>query len=210
MPVASRENQPESGASRTDGPGPPGCEQARTTSRQPTQALRSANTHDPIITRATFEAAQKILAGWDKSGTFRHKLLGRGRTSNFLLAGLITCEACGHRFSGWSQKWKRKVKPPPAERHQVYLCGGYLHKGNAVCRRVAIDKQPFEAFIVEQVRFKLMGILEGGAMERLRTYVREELSQALAHPKEELARVEDERARLLASLTPVNADRGVF
>lgn len=28
-------------------------------------------------------------------------------------------------------------------------------------------------------------------MERLRTYVREELSQALAHPRQELARVED-------------------
>jgi len=171
------------------------------------------NTHEPIISRSTFEAAQKILAGRDKTSTFRHKLLGRGRTSNFLLAGLITCEACGHRFSGWSQKWKRKVKPPPAERHQVYLCGGYLHKGNSVCRRVAIDKQPFEDFIVEQVRLKVVSILDGGGMSMLRTYVQEELAQALAHPKAELVRVQDERARLkadtdrlLASLTPVNAE----
>lgn len=171
------------------------------------------DTHEPIISRATYEAAQKILAGRDKSTPFRHKLLGRGRTSNYLLAGLITCEACGHRFSGWSQKWRRTVKPPPAERHQSYLCGGYLQKGNAVCRRVAIDKQPFEEFIVEQVRLKLMGILEGGAMERLKTYVREELVQTMANPRQELARVEAEQARLradadrlLASLTPVNAE----
>ena len=43
--------------------------------------------------------------------------------------------------------------------------------------------------------------------------MQEELAQALAHPKAELARVQDERARLkadtdrlLASLTPVNAE----
>lgn len=171
------------------------------------------DTHPAIVSRATFEAAQRILAGRDHTRGFRHKLLGRGRTSNFLLAGLITCEACGHRFSGWSQKIKRKVRPAPEDRRQVYLCGGYLHKGKSVCRRAAIEKRPFEDFIVEQVRVRLMSILEGGAMTLLKTYVREELAEALANPRAELARVEADLAqlkadadRLLASITPVNAE----
>ncbi len=171
------------------------------------------NTHEPIISRATFESAQRILAGRDKSATFRHKLVGRGRTSNFLLAGLIQCERCNHRFSGWSQKIKRKVKPAPEDRRQVYLCGGYLQKGNAICRRAAIEKKPFEEFIVSSVQARLEQVLEGGGMNVIRAYVEEELLLAQGDPKAELAKVDAELARLkadadrlLSCLTPANSE----
>ena len=171
------------------------------------------NTHEPIVSRETFKAAQKILDGRRDESPFKAKLAGRARSSNYLLSGLVTCELCGHHFSGWTHKIRRKTKPVPTERPQFYLCHGYMAKGTSVCRRAAIEKKPLEEFIVEQVRLRLMQVLDGGGMKRLRQYVREELERTTGTPttslKEvnaELSRLKADIDRLLDSITSVNKD----
>jgi len=171
------------------------------------------NTHEPLVNADVFEAAQKIMASRDLSSTFRHKLLGRGRTSNFLLAGLVRCKLCGNRFMGWSQRLRSQKNLPPEERCQAYLCGGYVSKGLAVCRRNAIDKGPFEEFIIGQVHQRLLKVLDEGGSKLLRAYVREELLKATGRPDEDLRRVDGQLAglkaeadRLLANLTEANRE----
>ncbi len=159
------------------------------------------------------EKAQRIIASRDKSASFRHKLLGRGRTSTFLLAGLVTCKLCGSRFNGWSQRLRSQKHLPPDQRYQAYLCGGYINKGTAVCKRHPIEKGPFEEFIIGKVHERMMQILDEWGRKLLRAYVKEELLKARGRPEQELREVEKEMAalkaeadRLLANLTEANKE----
>ncbi|MGH9868612.1 MAG: recombinase family protein [Candidatus Polarisedimenticolia bacterium] len=173
----------------------------------------AADTHPAIVSREVFAAAQRILDGRREVSTFKKRLSGRARSSNYLLSRLITCELCGHHLSGWTHKIRRKTTSPPADRPQYYLCQGYLAKGNSVCRRAAFEKEPLEAFVIEQVRRRLMQLLDGSGMADLRRYVREELEQAIGTPGTDLKAVEEEMSRVAAdidrlidSITPVNKD----
>lgn len=173
--------------------------------------ITKQNTHEPLISREVFDTAQRIVAGRDKSATFRDRIQGRGRSSNFLLSGLVRCSLCGNRFHGFSQKFKAKRKPPPQERHQTYVCGSYVGHGPTACPRHAIEKQPFEQFILGQVHIRLMQILDDGGRKLLRAYVKEELLKATGRPEDELRGVnaqlvnlKEEADRLLANLTEAN------
>jgi site-specific DNA recombinase len=170
-------------------------------------------THEPLVSKELFDKAQMILSGRDRTAKFRHLLLGRGRTSNFLLTGLVRCTLCGGRFYGWSQKFRRKSNLRPEERHQVYVCGSYVRKGSGVCKRHAIEKAPFEEYILGRVHARLMEVLENGGRELLRSYVKEELESLLVRPEGEKERIANELAalkveaeRLLANLSAANRE----
>ncbi len=171
------------------------------------------DTHEALISRETFAEASRMRREKETSKHCRNLLLGRGRTSSFLLAGLIRCTLCGNKFQGYSQKTRRKPNLPPEQRPQTYVCGGYILKGPTVCRRHAIEKAPFEAFVIEQVHKRLLEVLEDGGRELLRGYVREELELATSRPAEEmeqarkgLADLKAEADRLLSNLTEANRE----
>jgi DNA invertase Pin-like site-specific DNA recombinase len=172
------------------------------------------NTHEAIVDRLTWERVQAMRTRRDEEGHHERAPLGRGRYSNYLLSGLIDCGDCRHMFQGYSQKLRRKEnRPPPRERPQSYLCGGYITKGRSVCQRHAIEKDSFEEFILERVHARLLDVLDNGGRALLRRYVREEMAQALGSPREDLRRTEADLdrvkadiKRLLASLTPANRD----
>jgi len=171
------------------------------------------NTHEPIVSREMFEAAQKILDGRLEVSPFKTRLTGRARSSNYLLSRLITCEACGHHFSGWSHKIRRKTKLSTAPVPQYYLCHGYMAKGTSVCRRVAFEKEPLEAFVIEQVQLRLTQVLARYGMAELRQFLQEEFDRTTITPATsltdldaEMSRLKADIDRLLDSLTPINKE----
>ncbi len=172
--------------------------------------IRIPDTHEPLITRRMFAEAARIRREKETSKNCRNLLLGRGRTSRYLLSGLIHCTLCGNRFQGYSQKER---KQPPRPRPLTYLCAGYINKGNAVCKCRAIEMAPFEEFILGRVHERLLQVLEEGGRELLRTYVRDELERLTGEPRDEMKKVKAELSdlkqeadRLLRNLTEANRE----
>src|SRR5258705_10060990 len=93
---------------------------------------------------------------------FIKSLRGRGKYSNYLLTGMIACGECGHKTQGWFQKPRGKKWGPNPPRKYYYLCGGYITKGNAVCKCKAFDARPLEEYILSRVQARLMVFLGKG------------------------------------------------
>jgi hypothetical protein len=130
-----------------------------------------------------------------------------------LLTGLITCGDCGHKTQGWFQKPKGKKWGPNPPRKYYYLCGGYITKGNSVCKRKAFDAGPLEEYILSRVQARLMVFIQEGGDKILREYIADEITRTAVDPGTELAHVKSEHAaqkkdadRLLDNLTAANRD----
>jgi site-specific DNA recombinase len=171
------------------------------------------NTHKPLVTRAVFEQAQKLRRKRDEDGPHCKHPRGRGKYSNYLLSGLITCGDCGHKFQGYAQKYRSPERRAREGRASFYLCGGYITKGKSVCKRKAYPRDPLEDYILGRVQARLTVFLEEGGDKILRQYIAEEIARSAIDPKEELKRVRSELAglkkdadRLLDNLTESNRD----
>ena len=104
-------------------------------------------------------------------------------------------------------------KPATAPVPQYYLCHGYMAKGTSVCRRVAFEKEPLEAFVIEQVQLRLTQVLARYGMAELRQFLQEELDRTTITPATSLKDLDAEMSRLAAdmdrlidSITPINKD----
>ena len=171
------------------------------------------NTHEPLISRSVFEAVRKIRQQRSEEKPFISSLRGRGKYSNYLLTGLMTCGCCGHKVQGWFYGPRGKKWGPNPPRRFFYLCGGYITKGNAVCKRKAFDRDPLEEYILSRVQARLMVFLDEGGDTILRQYIAEEISRRAGDPGAELRRIDPEIAslkrdadRLLDNLTAANRD----
>ncbi len=175
--------------------------------------------HPPLIDRETFEQAQALRKKRGKAHPHVYRQ-GRGMHSDYLLTGLIVCANCGHNWQGYTQ-WKgRKRKDDTRPKTQYYACGGYVTKGNSVCRRSviprgAIEGQAFDA-IGEHIRQYVSG---GDGRARLRQALQGQLASEGQGGAVELERRRLERegilgkiANILDNITPVNrefADRRI-
>jgi site-specific DNA recombinase len=118
------------------------------------------DSHPAIVTRRLFEMARTLRLERRKRYPHSYRR-GRGATSDYLLTGLLICSRCGHRWQGTCQiKSKRRVDGTQV-RTKYYACGGYISKGNAVCRRSVIPKDVIEQFLFERIGQNLRRFLDG-------------------------------------------------
>ncbi len=171
------------------------------------------NTHKPLIPRSVFDAVQDVRRKRDEAGAHVKHPKGRGKYSNYRLTGMITCGDCGHHFFGYTHKSRACSKDPSLPRPRFYVCGGYVTKGNSVCKRRAYPQEPLETYLLSRLQARLQVFLEDGGDKVLRRFIRESLAQAGPAPKKALAEVQAEMAklkkdvdRLLENLTPANRD----
>ncbi len=116
--------------------------------------------HPAIISRSTFELAKSIRCARRKSHTHNYRR-GQGAKSDYLLTGVIACGCCGHQWQGTTKTKGKRRADGSRIKTKYYICGGYLTKGNAVCRRSIIRKDVLERFLFEQIGKVLVPFLNG-------------------------------------------------
>lgn len=154
------------------------------------------NTHEPLIPRDLFEAAQTKRqarqtnrAGW-----------GRSLGSKYLFSGKLVCGQCGFHFQGITKKkrdWTR----------EGYVCGGYKLRGKHTCKNwflpaEIIEPAVFDALQQEVQTLKLSGAIGRGGEDlgnapMVAEHRREQLTQ-------QICQVEERLENLLACITPEN------
>jgi DNA invertase Pin-like site-specific DNA recombinase len=169
------------------------------------------DTHEALIPRPVFDAVQELRARRDEQGWHARHPRGRGKYSNYLLSGLIACSDCGHKFTGYTHKSRKKNTSNPKPRY--YLCGGYATKGNTVCKRKAYPQEALESFVIERLQKRLEVFLGDGGEQVLRSMIEAALAGAGPTPKlalgdvrSQIARHRKDVDRLLDNLTAANRD----
>jgi len=137
--------------------------------------------HQPIIDTATFQAAQEVRRT-------RRQVGGRALGSEFLLAGIARCKACGHTMytQPESKSLRRHADGTPywTTNHAYYICGGRMKKGNSFCRCGHIPKQLLEEAVVERLKRRFLDELRSGK------YLEELRQETAAHTRRMTAQLE--------------------
>lgn len=130
------------------------------------------DTHEGLVNRKLFDAAQKALAERGKGsengrneciddGALEDGSLTPANTSpiggwngargRFLLSGLCRCGLCGGRYQGVTRtKGKRRIDGSKV-RTFSYACGSYIAKGKSVCSFNPIGKDVLESAVIDAV-----------------------------------------------------------
>ncbi len=137
------------------------------------------NTHASLIPREQFVQAEKLRDSRDErcgGASFRR---GRAKHSPYLLSGLLRCGNCGRAFQGNTRtKGKRRKNGEPI-RTSYYVCGGYVAKGTAVCKRILIRQERLDKAVLDQiVKCVSRFTNEGGQF-----ILHREIEQSLGHSK---------------------------
>lgn len=145
------------------------------------------NAHPALISPELFEKV---------SARFRthNPRAGRAASSPHLLAGMVSCARCGHRY--YAQRKRDGV---------YYICGGYHLKGPTFCSSNAVAAKTLEAFALAQFERQVLALRDAGTV-RARFA---ELERAAAAPatgeseeglRAEIGQVDAELNRMLAAL----------
>ena len=101
------------------------------------------NVHEPLVSRETFEAAQRAIAKRRDAG-------GKARpVQRTLCSTLLVCKRCGNSFTTVRDR-RRDPKLGPPYRH--YTCSGYHRYGKAVCGLVRIPGQALDEFVLGTIK----------------------------------------------------------
>ncbi len=82
---------------------------------------------------------------------------GRSVGRPYVLAGLIRCVGCGHRFQA--------QRRGPGEGRTHYLCGGYVNGGRAVCSSPSIPAEYLETAVLDGIEKRLDRLLDRGELQ---------------------------------------------
>ena len=108
----------------------------------------SENVHEPLVSRATWDAAQRAVAK-------RRADAGKARpTKRTLLASLLICKRCGHSFTTIRD---RRCPGPTGEGYRYYTCSGYHRYGKGVCRLTNLPGPALDAFVLQTIKRVLLG-----------------------------------------------------
>ncbi|MEQ9617517.1 MAG: recombinase family protein [Phycisphaerales bacterium] len=160
------------------------------------------DTHEPIVTRRTWELAQAIRERRPESESQRDqpkRPVGgwNGMRSRFILSGLVKCGRCGGRYQGVTRTSGKRKPDGTKYKHRYYGCGSYVAKGKSACELGLIKQEVLENEVIDAVlKFYRERYQGEGGMERLAQAVR----QHLGHEEEDVAaareRIETERKRI--------------
>ncbi len=125
--------------------------------------------HEALITTELWYAARRAM---ELRGGVTEENKGRRQMNNsaYLLSGLVSCARCGRRYQGYRIAKGRKKASDKAISTFYYCCGGYVHYGNAVCRRTLLVKDEVEDSLITEVIEHIRSYLaDGGAalLERM-------------------------------------------
>lgn len=108
----------------------------------------SENVHEPIVSRETWDAAQRAVAK-------RRAEAGKARpTKRTLLASLLVCKRCGHSFTTIRD---RRWPGPTGEGYRTYTCSGYHRYGKSVCGVTNVPGPALDAFVLQTIKRALLG-----------------------------------------------------
>ena len=149
------------------------------------------NTHTAIISHSAFERVQKRREATARFGYANTHNVGRGAKSPYLLSGLLYCQNCGHKWSGYTSHCGRKKKDGSNQTILYYACAGYVSKGNSVCNRHVIRKEKLEKWVVQEIEKMLQeyfGMPEG--FEKIRKMINDEFEESIPEIGAELDQVD--------------------
>ncbi|MGD0036750.1 MAG: recombinase family protein [Bacteroidota bacterium] len=143
------------------------------------------NSHLPIITKETFELANKERKDYKRKNNHFYE-------SPYLLSGILKCSHCGFNFHGQNYG-KKNVR--------YYEDAGYVSKGKAVCSSFRINKIKIESFVIRAIRTKILNSGLPQALEEMLNDKRNNMSQgrliSLEYLTIELAEIENRINRLI-------------
>ena len=149
----------------------------------PAQPTTIPGFYPPIINQQLFDRVQGKLrtsaANWQNSYANR---------TNYLLTGLIVCDACGRRYLGTAAK---------GGKFHYYSCGSYLQGGKKTCAARLINKNKLESIILAKIQEEIL------TPDNIRMYIQRVLeitlsSQHKSSPEQDAVRLalNDLQARL--------------
>ncbi len=164
------------------------------------------DTHEPIVTRRTWELAQSIRerrpTSIAQSGQSKRPEGGwSGMRARFLLSGLVRCGRCGGKYQGVTRT-SGKCQPDGTKyKHRYYACGSYIAKGRSACEFGAIPQEKLEKAVIDAVlKFYRKRYQGEGGMERLAAAVREHLGHEAQDIAQARQRLESDRERIESTI----------
>lgn len=104
------------------------------------QRILSSFEHMPIIDQELFDMAQELL---DKKWYYNKS------DTNYILSGLLKCDACKQYRSRWMIDWIWKTY---AGKRKYYQCAGKSSKYEHRCRVIPLPKQDLEKIVIHEVK----------------------------------------------------------
>jgi site-specific DNA recombinase len=170
------------------------------------------DTHPAIIDRETFKKCRRLQQQRGKTHYTTAYRSGRGKTSPYLLSGLIKCSRCGHSYSGIPTTKGKARKDGSRVRTYYYTCGGYRSKGTAVCQKATLPRELIEYAILANIKSAVAGFLKEGGEELLRAIFQkclestEVLGDQLERCERRVGQINARIDELVESLTPTNKE----
>ena len=144
-------------------------------SKRELEPIRVQNAYPAIVDKNTFEQTQSTLR--NRAPVRIHP---KRTASRFLLSGLAKCGYCGKALVGQDAK---------SGRFSYYVCGTLVKKGTGSCQMQYLNKQKFEAAVIEKIKER---ILTEEHLTSLVALVNEEMDKATRTHKDELEAVHGE------------------
>ncbi len=171
---------------------------ARTEANKPRENHESdwivvPGTHEPLVPPTLFDRAQHLMKSRRQGAVGRNHRAGSGQRSPYLLSGLVACGRCGQNYQGRTINSTKRRRDGSKIKTLYYACGGYVMKGRAACEKFLLRKDAIEEAILEVIRARLDGLLNGDGEKILRAYIDEEIAAQGADPRREMTAV---RARM--------------
>lgn len=134
--------------------------------------------HEPLVDATLFRRAHAAVAGR------RDDRCSSRPEAHALLAGVIHCTHCGHRFV---QKYTWGPCGDGKRRYRYYTDGGYNRGGKAVCSLSNIPADALDAWVLGRLREVLLGD-EAGVKAAVDAFVAAVRSPRGAEPKRDAGR----------------------
>ena len=179
-----------------------GCGKRRVDWNAPEDWLVYENAHEPLVARAIFERAQRIMKERADRARATGFLTGKAKVSPYLLSGLMKCGACGGSMHGRTT-WKGKRRKDGSRiGTRYYVCGAAITKGKAVCQPIQFAQEPLDEFVVDLVGKRMAAFLGENGRAMLRGLVERELETEVEDPGPEMREL---RAHLAALSTKIDS-----
>ena len=111
------------------------------------------DTHEPIVSKETWDEAQRINSSNQKENVRRNV---QGEVS--LFAGIVKCADCGGNMAFGNKKFKSYTQ-------EFYRCGTYVQKGKEVCTTHKIDYHVLYQAVLEDIqRYAVLAVEDEQAL----------------------------------------------
>ena len=192
-----------------------GCGKRRVEWNDPEDWLVFEDAHEPIVERAVFERAQRIMRERRERTRAAGYLSGRGKVSTYLLSGLLRCGACGGSMHGRTTGKGKLRNDGTRVRTPYYVCSAAIAKGKSVCQPIQFLQKPLDDVVTDLVGKRMAEFLGKNGQLILRQLVEKELALGAEDPVRETRELEAHLAALdkkidsvidLAVSSPENKD----